>query len=71
MMTPQTLHDEYSRTILLVDAQDVGRRRGIDLHVLVEAEAIHVAEVARLADPQDDRLYEAIEAAHSCVATPR
>ena len=53
---------ECSRHILLVNAQDVGRCGGISLHVIVESEAIEVAEVARLAHAQDHRLKETIEA---------
>ncbi len=47
--------------VLLVDAQHVGRRRRVSLHVVVELEAVDVAEVSRLADAQDDGLRKAVE----------
>ena len=49
--------------ILLVDTQHIGRCGSDRLHVVVEGEAIDVAEVTRLVDAQDDGLQEAVEAA--------
>ena len=63
MMTPQTVEDAVLAQVLFVDAQHVGRRGGVGLHVVVEREAVDVAEVARLVDAQDHRLQEAVEAA--------
>ena len=42
--------------VLFVDAQHVRRRGGEDLGVVIECEAVDVAEIAGFADPQDDRL---------------
>jgi hypothetical protein len=39
--------------VLLIAAQDVRRRSGVDLHVVIEAEPVDVAKVARLAHAQD------------------
>ena len=47
------VEDAVLAQVLLVDAQHVGRRGGVGLHVVVEREAVDVAEVARLADAQD------------------
>ena len=59
MITPVTLTTAYSRRFF---AEDVGRRRGERLRVVVEGKAVYVAEVARLADAQDHGLEESIEA---------
>jgi len=48
--------------VFFVDAQHVRRRRGVGLHVIVEFEAVDVAEVSPFTDAQDDGLQEAIEA---------
>ena len=63
MMTPQTFRIAYSLAVLLIDAQHVGRRGRVGFHVVVEGEAVEVAEVARFADAQDDRLEETVEPA--------
>ena len=63
MMTPQTSGYAVFAQVLLVDAQHVGRRGGVGLHVIVEGEAVDLAEVARLADAQDHRFQEAVESA--------
>ena len=49
--------------MLLVDADGVGRCSGIDLDMLIERVAVDLAEIARFADPQDHRFYEAVETA--------
>ena len=51
--------------VLLVDPQHVGRRRGVDLGVVVEFEAVDVAEIAPFIDPQNDRFDEAVELART------
>ena len=56
------VRDVVFAQVLLVDAQHVGRRGGHRLQVVVELEPVDFAEVARLADAQDHRLQEAIEA---------
>ena len=47
--------------VLFVDAQHVRRRGGVDLDMIVELEAIEIAEIAPFVDPQDDRFDEAVE----------
>ncbi len=47
--------------VLLIDAQHIGRCRGVGFHVIVEGEAVHVAEIARLVDAQDHGFDEAVE----------
>ena len=42
--------------VLLVDPQHVWRGGGVDLGVIIELEAVEIAEIAPLVDPQDDRL---------------
>ena len=51
----EAVEDVVLAQVLLVDPQHVRRRGGVDLHVVVEAEAVDLAEIARLADPQDHR----------------
>src|SRR5256885_5986412 len=63
MITPQTLGTEYSRRFFFIAPQHVGRRRQIDLHMFVKREPVHVAQVARFADPQDYGTHKAVEAA--------
>ena len=52
----------YSAAIFFVDPQHVGRCGGRCLHVVIEGEAIELAEVARLAHAQDHRFQESVEA---------
>jgi hypothetical protein len=46
--------------IFLIDAQHVRRRGGVSLHVIVEFEAIDVAEVAGFVHAKDDGLEKAV-----------
>ena len=57
------VEDRVFADVLLVDAQHVGRRGRERLHVVVEGEAVDLAEIARLGNAQDHRLQEAVEAA--------
>jgi hypothetical protein len=45
--------DAVLAQVLLVDAKHVGRRGRASLHVVIEFEAVDVAEIARLADAQE------------------
>src|SRR6516225_1728512 len=57
------------RAILLINSQGI-RRRGDDwLQVIVEREAIPLAQVAGFVDTQDDRLQMAVEAAQGLRGT--
>ena len=42
--------------VLFVDPQHVRRCGGVDLGVIIELEAVEIAEIAPFVDPQDDRL---------------
>ena len=55
------IEDVVFAQVLLIDAQRIGRRGGVGLHVIVKLEAVELAQIARLADPQDHRLQEAVE----------
>ena len=48
-----TIQDAVLAEILLIDAQNIGRRGGVGLHVVIEGESVDIAQVARLADAQD------------------
>jgi hypothetical protein len=47
--------------VLFVDAEHVGRRRGVGLQVVVELETVELAEVARLIDAEDNGFSKSIE----------
>ena len=49
--------------IFLIDAQHVRRRGRVGLHMIVKCEAINIAEVAGLADAQDNAFQKPVEAA--------
>jgi hypothetical protein len=49
--------------VLFVDPQHVRRCRGVYLCVVVKLEAVDVAEIAALVNPQNDRFGEAVEPA--------
>jgi len=47
--------------VLFVDPQNVRRCGGVDLDMVVELEAVELAEIAPFIDPQDDRFDKAVE----------
>jgi hypothetical protein len=55
--------DAVLAQVFFINAQYIGRRCGIGLHVIVELEAVELAEIARLADPKNDGLQESVEPA--------
>jgi hypothetical protein len=57
------VEDRVLTQVLLVDPEDVGRRRGVSLHVVVKREAVEIPDVTRVADPQDHGFDEAVKAA--------
>ena len=57
------VEDAVLAQVFLVDAQHVRWRGRVGLHVIVELEAIDIAQVTRFVDAQDHRLKEAVETA--------
>src|SRR5262245_50619708 len=49
--------------VFFIDLQHLGRRGGVDFHLVIESKTIGVAEIANFIHPQDDRLHEWIEGA--------
>ena len=47
--------------VLFVYPQHVRRCGGADLDVIIELEAVEIAEIAPFIDPQDDRFDKAVE----------
>ena len=66
MMTPQTFGIAYSCRFFSSTRSTSGGAAVIGFHVIVEGKAVELAEIARLADAQDHRFQEAIEAAEHC-----
>ena len=59
----EAVEDVILAQIFLIDPQHVGRGGGVDLGVVVEAEAVHIAQITRFTDPQNHRFDEAVETA--------
>ena len=50
------IEDGVFAQVFLVDAEHVGRRGGVGLHVIVESEAVELAEIARLRSRAGSRI---------------
>jgi hypothetical protein len=61
------IRDGVFGQMLFVDAQHVGRGCGVCLHMIIELESVNVAQVARLAHPQDHRFQESVESSKHMV----
>jgi hypothetical protein len=49
----QAVENVMFTQVLFIDTKHVGWGGGVDLGVIIEAEAIHLAEIASLVDSQD------------------